>query len=409
MPDQRIILASYGDALATDFGRKVRNEFQSNKHCQTKLAEDSSAVGRWSTPAGGGRVATGVGGPLSGRGFNVGIIDDPIKNWQEAHSYQTKQVLLEWFHSVFLTRAEPNASIIIAMTRWADDDLCATLQREEPGRWEVVSLPALAVGTDPMGRVPGAPLMLARYDRAALAAIKLSVGKLVWDALFQQNPQPFGAGRLYGMASAANIDPQVTLKNSLPLQLAFDFNINPGMHVLIGQYDPTIDMFSVVTEIYKPRMNVRTAMDAVFDWMKRHGWAGTGRIPWPELHVFGDASGSAQWAGTGESNYDIVGQKLRSAGVTFRKRHPPSNPAIVDRVNTVNEALNDVEGKGHIKVHPACVELIKDFTELKADEHGLIDKHEHSLSHSSDALGYWVNFLRPLWRSNKRHVGGRVG
>ena len=407
LPQERVILCSYGDALAGDFGRTARNEFESNPCCRARLRADSTAAQRWNTPQGGGMITAGVGGPIAGKGFTLGILDDVFKNWQEAHSPQTKELVWEWFHSTFLTRAEPGATIVIAMTRWCEDDLVGRLLVENPRQWEVIRLPALAEEGDILGRKVGEALLPARYDADALAAIRRDVGIAVWQALYQQDPQPCAAGRVYQNFSAANIDDTLRLRLDLPLQLAFDFNVNPGMHVLIGQHDPQADLFVVFHEIHGPRMNVRQACQEFRQWLTVHGWRQGGKLPWPELHVFGDATGNSQWMGTSESCYDIVRQCFSVWRLTYRVRRLPANPPIRERLDCVNEALCDVEGKIHLKVNPRCVRLLADFKTQKADANGLPDKRDEALGHSADAVGYWVDYLRPLWQTHVQTPGGR--
>jgi hypothetical protein len=75
----------------------------------------------------------------------------------------------------------------------------------------------------------------------------------------------------------------------------------------------------------------------------------------------------------------------------------------------VNDALRDVEGKIHLRIHPRCTRLIRDFKLMRADENGLEDKREHSLSHMSSAMGYKAVFLRALWIDRRKTVGGRIG
>jgi hypothetical protein len=119
----------------------------------------------------------------------------------------------------------------------------------------------------------------------------------------------------------------------------------------------------------------------------------------PELQVFGDASGRGQWSGTSQSCYDLVRQFLGSIGVPFRLRVPPANPPVRDRIDTFNDALRDVRGDSHYRVHPYCVRLIRDLEGLVTDGSGLIDKHERELSHASDAEGYRVWRQRPIDRA----------
>jgi hypothetical protein len=122
-PEKQIILASYVGDFAATWGKKVRDEFLMNSFCQTKLRMDSRAVSSWLTVDGGGMKTAGVGGPITGRGANLVIIDDPHKNWEEAMSAQARERVVEWFNSTLYTRLEPNASIVVIQTRWHEADL----------------------------------------------------------------------------------------------------------------------------------------------------------------------------------------------------------------------------------------------------------------------------------------------
>ena len=410
-PTKRVILASYGHALAADFGRRVRNAMENYPDCRTGLSEDSSSAQRWNTPEGGGMITAGVGGPITGRGGDLLILDDPIKNWADAHSPTMREAAVNWFCSTYYTRQEPNATIVLGMTRWNEEDMTGWLTSEHSDKWEVISLPALAEPGDVLGRQPGEALCPERYGEAALKNIQAAVGGRVWDALYQQRPRPLGAGRLYDNFSLANIDDSLQLRPELPLQIMLDFNVDPGMHLLIGQHDPKKDLFVCVDEIHGDRMNVRQAVDAFAAWLRAHGWQQGRPLPWAgDLEIFGDASGNSQWAGTSESCYDIVRQKLNALQLPHRVRHLTANPPIRERIDAVNECMSDVKGARHFHCTPRCKRLIADFRGMKSNTDGLIDKREHALSHASDAVGYWIHYLRPLWRAELgMKVGGQFG
>ena len=409
MPHKRVILCSYESGFATTWGRKVRNEFEGNPRLRASLRHDSKAAQRWNTPEGGGMTTAGVNGPISGLGGDLMILDDPIKNWQDGYSAVARQYRREWFNSTFYTRQEPGATIVVIMTRWHVDDITGWLAEEHADEWEVICFPAYAEKGDLLGREVGAPLCPERYDAAALANIRAGCGQEVWEGLFQQAPQPIGTGRIYANYSPENLAGDLTLRDDLPLQISLDFNINPGMHAVIGQHDPETDAFLAADEIHGPRMSTRAAMDEFIDWLRKHKAFTPVGFRWPELHVFGDASGSSEWSGTGQSDYDIVKARLHNAKIPFRLRVPKANPAIKDRVNAFNEALRDVEGTIHYRVSPRCVRLLEDFRRLKTAEDGLIDKREHTLSHASDAEGYRVQYLRPMRLVIPDRIGGRVG
>ncbi len=154
------------------------------------LTNDSKAADRWNTPQGGGMVTAGVGGPITGRGGNLIIVDDPIKNSQEAYSETHRRKTVEWFNSTLYTRAEPGATIIVLMTRWHENDLAGHLLSEHEDKWTEIRLPAIAEESDPLGRKVGEPLCDDRFDANALAGIKNAVGSRVWTSLYQQHPVP---------------------------------------------------------------------------------------------------------------------------------------------------------------------------------------------------------------------------
>lgn len=405
-PRRRVIVAAYGDEISTEWGRKVRNEFQTNPLLETKLREDSKAAGRWHTPAGGGMMAVGVGGALSGFGGDLLLCDDLIKNWKDAHSKVVKDGLYDWYKSTFRTRAEPGATIIIAMTRWSVDDLPARLLKEEPEDWEVINLPAIAEDGDLIGRPRGAALCPSRYDETSLRKLSVDVGPGVWHALYQQRPDPMGAGRLFGRFSAANLNTKLELAENLPLAISLDFNINPGNHAIIGQYNNRADMFTVVDELFGVRMDLRTLMGKFGDWLQaRYG----NSFVFPELHVYGDATGESEWSGTAESCYDIVREYLRKMKIPYKIRHLTKNPPLRESIDATNEALRDVEEKIHVQVHPRCKILIEDLQEMRSDENGLIDKKEDAIGHAGDCFRYWVHYMRPLYGTKgQAPTGGMV-
>ncbi|NIM50411.1 MAG: terminase, partial [Gemmatimonadales bacterium] len=198
-PDRQLILASYAADFASDWGRKVRNTMAENAQVlRCTLAEDSKAANKWNTTEGGGMVTAGIGGPITGRGAHVLIIDDPVKNLEDAYSAAMRAKAWEWYQSTAYTRLEPNASVVVVMTRWHEDDLVGRLLRAqakgEGDTWEVIRFPALSEGdeTDLLGRPENEPLWPDRYDAQRLERIRRTVGPLVWAGLYQQNPVPSG-------------------------------------------------------------------------------------------------------------------------------------------------------------------------------------------------------------------------
>lgn len=197
-PNKKVILASYEAAFAASWGRQVRNILQENPILGVTVSSDSHAADRWDTTLGGGMFTAGVGGPLTGRGGDLLLIDDYVKNAEEADSPTYQRRAIEWWNTTFRTRAEPNASIIILATRWHENDLIGYLtskDNENRDEWTVINLPALSESNeDFMGRKQGEPLCPERFDLAALEDIRRSVGSRAWSALYQGAPSPASGG-----------------------------------------------------------------------------------------------------------------------------------------------------------------------------------------------------------------------
>lgn len=190
--NRNIILTSYGDELANGFGRWVRNHLETNEHSRVRLKTDSQAANRFDTTMGGSMITAGVGGSITGRGGHLLICDDPIKNWEEASSTTYRSRLKDWFETTFYTRQEPNATIILLMTRWHHDDLAGYLINEHNDDWKLISLPAIAEENDPLGRNIGAALCPERYDVEALKTINDGLPDQHWLSLYQQRPTKEG-------------------------------------------------------------------------------------------------------------------------------------------------------------------------------------------------------------------------
>ena len=209
-------------------------------------------------------------------------------------------------------------------------------------------------------------------------------------------------GSVYNSFDAArNVDAELQLRDSQPLHLSLDFNIDPGMHAILGQHFAHHDLLTAVYEIHEPRMDVRAMVYAMRSLIERDlgGWR------WPALWVFGDASGASKWAGSGQSCWEVLGEAFRQASLPFRLIVPRSNPPVADRVNAFNCALNSLDNRTRYKIHPRCKLLIRDLKQMRWQQ-GEIDKSDRRLSHAADAEGYRVHRLMPIQpiRSPKRNA-----
>lgn len=196
-PEHEFIGCSYGSDLANGFSRKVREVVRDPAFTAVfpdcAVNKDSQSVEQWLTTKGGGYSAAGVGGPITGKGAHVLVIDDPVKNRADAESATSREAVWDWYTSTAYTRLAPGGGVLVILTRWHDDDLAGRLLRKqaegEGDEWVVVEYPAQAVH-DELFRKAGEPLHAERYDNEALERIKRAVGPRDWQALYQQNPTP---------------------------------------------------------------------------------------------------------------------------------------------------------------------------------------------------------------------------
>lgn len=192
-PDKHIILCSYAEHRAKTAGRRVRDTIKINPEVWVNISDTSASNVSWETMAGGGMRCAGIngghGGGITGEGWDVGIIDDYNKDWEEASSAATQEKIWDWYTSTFSTRAQDSRSMEIVMaTRWNAEDLIGRLKKEQPGKWKVIRLPALAEEGDLLGREEGEALCPERWPAHALRARKEAVGSQVFNALYQQRP-----------------------------------------------------------------------------------------------------------------------------------------------------------------------------------------------------------------------------
>ena len=193
-PDHEFISCSYSGSLAMSFSRKVRQLLREpvykNVFEKSRLDKDSQSVESWQTTQGGGYVAAGVGGGITGKGANVLVIDDPVKNREDAESDNNREATWDWYTSTAYTRLSPGGGILVILTRWHDDDLAGRLLKQaEDGadQWEVIRYPAIAE-IDENFRKQGESLHPERYNVDALEQIRKAIGPRDWSALYQQNP-----------------------------------------------------------------------------------------------------------------------------------------------------------------------------------------------------------------------------
>lgn len=209
-PNDSIIAASYSDDLASSNNRDVQRIIESEKYQLifpfTRLSQGRDGFKRTNdlfeiVNHSGYYRSAGVGGGITGKGANWLLLDDLVKNQDEADSPTFRKKIWDWYTSTAYTRLEKNAKIILIMTRWHEDDIAGRLlqlQKKDPlaDKWTVLNLPVVCESPkdsrDP--RKIGEALWPNKYDEKTLATMKATVGMRVWNGLFQQRPSAAEGG-----------------------------------------------------------------------------------------------------------------------------------------------------------------------------------------------------------------------
>ena len=200
-PTARIVCVSYSESLARKHANDCRAVMGSSRYRRlfpgTRISRSKDTELEAMTTARGFRLATSVGGTLTGRGGNLIIIDDPMKP-QDAQSDSARQNVLQWFGNTLLSRLDNKATdaIIVVMQRLHLDDLVGHLIEE--GGWTHLNLPAIAEIDEsiPLGgarvhhRRIGDVLHPEREPLAELNKLKRTIGSLEFAAQYQQQPVP---------------------------------------------------------------------------------------------------------------------------------------------------------------------------------------------------------------------------
>lgn len=205
--DAQIIQTTYAHSLSVEHSREARKIFISNPYLhvfpgtryapgregQANVEIMRQAAEQWGTTSGGNYYAVGVGGGLTGRGADYAIIDDPVKNREEANSEIVRGRIADWYRSTLYTRLSPEGAIILVMTRWHPDDLVGSqlsqiAKGESNEEWTVISMPAISD--------IGEPLWPERWPLEKLALIKNAIGQYEWNSLYQCKPVLRGGNML---------------------------------------------------------------------------------------------------------------------------------------------------------------------------------------------------------------------
>lgn len=360
-PDWPIGYVSYAADIARSKSRTARDYAAL---AGVKLREDSAALHEWRTPAGGGLLAAGIGGPLTGHGLKMLIVDDPFKNRREADSVTIRNVVHQWFTSTAMTRVEPGGSVLVVHTRWHEDDLIGRLQGDEEVRWDIVNFPALRLDEETGDEVA---LWPERWSVPELRKRKSEVLPHDWESLYQGAPKPRQGIIFDELDEAVHVVEQTPAPSAFRrIILAMDFGWTaPGCALVIGDLG---GRFVVLDEHYQSRLVFHDArIEAQAREQKQRGQA-PGAVTW----VYTVKRLIEEWSPHGRAQVfcdpaepDKIQDLIRNGIAAMN-----ADNEILHGLRGINTALHVVDGRPALTISSRCVNLIR---EMKAYTRG-VDK-----------------------------------
>lgn len=313
-PHHELINVGYNLDLPMGFSRKVREVFRDPQYQaifpDAQLDPDSQSVEKWNTTKGGGFTAAGRGGGITGKGAHILIVDDPIKDQEEADSALVREKLWDWYQSTAYTRLAPGGGVLVIQTWWNDDDLAGRLQQamaligkegapEGIDDFEIIKYPALSLSyeyrddfdpgnpgpiirtDEPIDPQPANLTLLRpkdfclhedRYPTEALKRIRANLQPRIWSALYQQNPVPDEG--MYFRKEYFRYQRQLPSPAGLRIYTAWDFAIGEkqandwtvGATILQDELDQLY-----VLEIFRMKGDSFQIVEAMLDVATRWG------------------------------------------------------------------------------------------------------------------------------------------
>jgi predicted phage terminase large subunit-like protein len=191
-PDNEVLISTYGADFANEISRASRNILKSDKYQEiypdTNISMESASVQNWGIKDRMGSTHwVGVGGSITGKGYQLGIIDDFLKNREDAESQTIREKQWQWFTDVFLTRRAPVSITIILATPWHCDDIMGRIEKEMQNnddfpRFETIKFPAFSDDYDTGVLFPQ------RFNNTWYNQQKATLGSYGTASLLQCNP-----------------------------------------------------------------------------------------------------------------------------------------------------------------------------------------------------------------------------
>lgn len=337
-PEDRIIEISYNDTFARKFGKKNKEKVRhyGESLFDIEIAKDSSAHDEWTLDNNiGGMISRGVLAGITGQGADLMIIDDPIKNREEADSENHREKIWdEWIDS-FSSRLHPGAIVILILTRWHEDDLQGRLLNPEYGKplnWQVYNFPLEAEENDVLGREVGEPLWPERYGKSFIEERKRYPSS--FNSLYQGRPTA-QEGNMVKRDWWKRYDTLPTLQRII-MSVDATFKDSDSSDFVSIQVWGKVGVNAYLIDRHKQRMDFPSTLSAIKDMKKRHSKItgifiedkanGSAIISMLRSHIPGVIPVNPK--GSKQARVSAVSDYIRAGNVWLPKNEPWTNEFI---------------------------------------------------------------------------------
>lgn len=255
-PGLKVGVFSYNDTLATQLSSIAR-----------KIAERAGiqmgsrdALGYWELANGSSYSACGLNGTLTGKGFHIVVVDDPIKNMEQAVSPVYREKIATGFLADIFTRRQPasdrRTSYIVIATRWHEDDLSGRLIRQG---WPSINMPA---------RNPdGSALWPAGFSLEELTELEQQLGPYAFSALYMGSPRPMGDA-VFGDPSYYDALPESGFRVSIGADFAYTSKTHSDFCSAVVLYH--CNGISYVAEVFRDRTKIEEFRQVLLNLQQKH-------------------------------------------------------------------------------------------------------------------------------------------
>lgn len=288
-PYRNIMLGTYNQDFANEFGDDIRNIIQSKEYHQvfpnTKLRSGSKAKDHMVTTYNGKMSMLGRGGSGTGRPADLFLIDDPIKDAKEAESVTIRNDVWEWFTKVAYTRCHSLTPIVIILTRWHEDDIIGRLtdpnnknyDATEAAKWTYLNIPAIYESEElakALGGKVGEPLWPERFSLDHLQSAR-TLNPMGFEALYMGRPTP-PEGAFFKVEHLVGYNSMAELPKNLRMYGSCDLAVSPERHAdksCVGNWgvDDSGDLW-LLPEIYWERKASDESLDTILKFSKTYKW-----------------------------------------------------------------------------------------------------------------------------------------